>query len=268
VAEPDRAADPEVAAEIAVLGMKWGRFTGEAISDYVNEARSDYVGARRVVNGQDRAVLVASYARKFEAALRSQAPSGQPIPNVKLLQRQLRAIGWPLVVDGILGTFTRRALADFQRGYTFEKLPPTGEPTGTTTRALSRCMAQGGWASPHFRFVEFRTGGSLKLSMNNRVVVVERNLVLAVERYRALAGQPVRIASGYRSVAYNHRIGGSPDCPHLVGRAVDLWTPRLPVAVVVELGAFTTIGARRGLTMHLEVDPSGSTEHPHIWHLD
>ena len=268
VAEPDRVTEPDVAAEIAVLGMKWGRFSGVPLSEHVNEGSIDYVGARRVVNGQDRAILVSRYAREYEAQLRAMSPTAAAVTNVKLIQRQLRAIGWPLVVDGFLGTFTRRALADFQRGYTFEQLAVTGQPNGATTRALSQCATQGGLASPHFRFTEFRTAGPTKLTMNNRAISVNRDLVEGLERYRELAGEPVRIASGYRSVRHNQKVGGAPDSPHLRGTAVDLWFPRLPVALVLELGTFTTIGTRRGVVVHLEVDPEGSTASPVQWTRD
>ncbi len=260
--------EPAIGGEIAVQGMKWGHFTGERLATFVNDGETDYVAARRVINGNDRAGSIAATARKYEAALREIAPSGPPVVNVKLLQRQLRTIGWPLVADGILGTFTRRALCDFQRGYAFDELEATGQPDGTTTRSLARCVATGGHTSDNFRFAEFRTGGSQKLGINNQVVCVRRDLVAGLEAYRTLAGGAVRIASGYRSVGYNHRIGGSPDCQHLSGCAVDLWFPRLPVALVAELGVFTAIGTRAGTAVHLEVGPTGSTSEPHVWMMD
>lgn len=266
--EPDLAAEPYVAAEIAVRGMRNGSFTGHYLAEYLNESDRDYLGARRVVNGQDRAVLVARYAQQYEAALRAVDSNGPPQADIKGVQRQLRAIGWPLVVDGILGTFTRRALSDFQAGYTFDILIDHGHPDAATTRALKACVAGGGYISPHFRYIDFRTGGSQKLSLNNRTISVRRELVHALERYRERAGRQVEIASGYRSVGYNHRIGASPTTQHLVGRAVDLWRPRLPVAEVAAIGAFTTIGTRRGLAVHLEVSPDGSTERPQVVALD
>ncbi len=57
----------EINAYITVVGMKEGLFTGKKLSDYVGD---DYVGARRVVNGTDKAGLIAGYAEKFEEALR------------------------------------------------------------------------------------------------------------------------------------------------------------------------------------------------------
>ncbi|MEL7157615.1 MAG: D-Ala-D-Ala carboxypeptidase family metallohydrolase, partial [Actinomycetota bacterium] len=82
-----------------------------------------------------------------------------------------------------------------------------------------------------------------------------------------LAGEPVRIASGYRSVGHNATIGGSATSYHLRGRAADLWTPRLTVAEVIALGVFTAIGANRGRAVHLEVADGGSTSSPRVYQL-
>lgn len=61
------AMQPTIAAQILVRGCCEGWFTGKKLSDYLP---GDYRGARRVVNGLDKADLIAGYARKFEAALR------------------------------------------------------------------------------------------------------------------------------------------------------------------------------------------------------
>jgi hypothetical protein len=69
VADPSQAMDPEISALICVRGMAEGWFTGKQLSDYLDLKRSDYVGARRIVNGTDRARAIAEYAREYEAAL-------------------------------------------------------------------------------------------------------------------------------------------------------------------------------------------------------
>lgn len=63
---PDDAMRPDKAAAILKDGMERGRFTGKSLDDYPN----DYVGARRIINGQDKAQQIAGYAISFEAALR------------------------------------------------------------------------------------------------------------------------------------------------------------------------------------------------------
>jgi len=70
VANPDMAMEPAIAYRILVTGMQDGWFTSRRLSDYLRPGRApDYVGARRVINGQDRAALIASYARQFERSL-------------------------------------------------------------------------------------------------------------------------------------------------------------------------------------------------------
>ena len=61
------AMQPTIAANILVRGCSEGWFTGKKLADYLP---GDYRGARRVVNGLDKADLIAGYAREFEAALR------------------------------------------------------------------------------------------------------------------------------------------------------------------------------------------------------
>jgi len=61
------AMQPTIAAKILVRGCSEGWFTSKKLSDYLP---GNYRGARRVVNGLDKADLIAGYAREFEAALR------------------------------------------------------------------------------------------------------------------------------------------------------------------------------------------------------
>lgn len=65
VADPSKAMIPEVAAQILVRGCLEGWFTGKKLSDYPH----DFVESRRVVNGTDRAVMIAGYAHSFLSAL-------------------------------------------------------------------------------------------------------------------------------------------------------------------------------------------------------
>jgi len=59
-----------IALRAAFEGMIKGMFTGKKLADYINKNRVDYVGARRIINGTDRAKLVAGYARAFRDALK------------------------------------------------------------------------------------------------------------------------------------------------------------------------------------------------------
>lgn len=77
VKDPSKALDLPIAVKILFVGMELGSFTGQSLSDYEvmllsNPPKSsfDYVGARRIVNGTDKAAMIAGYAKAFEKALR------------------------------------------------------------------------------------------------------------------------------------------------------------------------------------------------------
>jgi predicted chitinase len=66
---PDLALDRDIAAEILVVGMKEGLFTGKKLSNYFTESGTDNKNARRIINGMDQAELIAGYADKFYMGL-------------------------------------------------------------------------------------------------------------------------------------------------------------------------------------------------------
>lgn len=70
VAQPDRAMEMAPAVTILIEGMLRGSFTGHRLSDHLNEEKDDWVNARRIVNGTDRAEKLAEYGRIFHAAMR------------------------------------------------------------------------------------------------------------------------------------------------------------------------------------------------------
>jgi hypothetical protein len=71
----------ENAALVMRRGMEEGWFTGRKLSDYLSDTKSDYRGARRIINGADKADLIAGYALAFEAALRA-AGYGKEAPVI------------------------------------------------------------------------------------------------------------------------------------------------------------------------------------------
>jgi predicted chitinase len=80
VSEPDLLLQSAIDAEVTVAGHMEGIWTGKSLSDYINGAKCDYRGARRIVNGTDKAALIAGYAEKFEAALKA-ADYGEADPQ-------------------------------------------------------------------------------------------------------------------------------------------------------------------------------------------
>lgn len=69
--DPDAVMNPAVAVEILVLGSLEGWFTGKKLGDYINKTKKDYVGARRIINGTDKAQAIADIATAYEDALDS-----------------------------------------------------------------------------------------------------------------------------------------------------------------------------------------------------
>lgn len=63
VNNPDKALDPIYAAQIMVVGLMKGVFTGKKLSDYINGNTADFYNARRtvgniMVNGKDTALMI------------------------------------------------------------------------------------------------------------------------------------------------------------------------------------------------------------------
>lgn len=74
VDQPDLALEPDVAVKVMFEGMLKaetgvGDFTGLSLETFFNDATNDPVGARRIINGTDKAQLVAGYYYDFMAAL-------------------------------------------------------------------------------------------------------------------------------------------------------------------------------------------------------
>lgn len=71
VKNPKLLLEAKYAAPILVIGMKEGWFTGKKLSDYITLQKSDFAGARRIVNGTDRASLIAGYAKEYDKLLKT-----------------------------------------------------------------------------------------------------------------------------------------------------------------------------------------------------
>lgn len=71
LADPDAVMRLEFAIPIMFAGMCEGWFTGKKLADFFNAKMDDPVAARRIINGLDRAAVIARYHRAFLAALRA-----------------------------------------------------------------------------------------------------------------------------------------------------------------------------------------------------
>lgn len=90
VSEPKLLLKAEYAAPIIIAGMVEGWFTGKKLSDYITLQKSDFKSARRIVNGTDKAELIAGYAKQYDKALLNEgygvdqvvtAPAAEVVPT-------------------------------------------------------------------------------------------------------------------------------------------------------------------------------------------
>lgn len=112
----DLALDPDVAAQVLVVGSRDGWFTGHTLGRYISDIGQDYRGARRIINGTDCAAEIAQIAEAYENAL---SPA-LPYPNLRIgdrgravadLQGILNAQDFNAgATDGIFGSDTRGAV--------------------------------------------------------------------------------------------------------------------------------------------------------------
>lgn len=150
VDNPDLALRWDYAYEILVQGMLEGWFTGKSLADFNSNGHFDAVNARKIVNGLDRASLIAAYAKEYlpsvKEKLSSTFPSfrlsiGNKSASVQVVQAILNLwaeqsdIGRVLVVDGWYGIRTARQVKEFQRNCTQIK-EATGEIEKDTWKAL------------------------------------------------------------------------------------------------------------------------------------
>jgi predicted chitinase len=69
VNNPDDVMIPNIAIQIMFIGMHEGLFTGKKLSQYFNEVTEDPISARKIINGKDKAKMIAGYYYEFKNAL-------------------------------------------------------------------------------------------------------------------------------------------------------------------------------------------------------
>jgi predicted chitinase len=69
VTQPDLALNLDIAIKIMFWGMINGIFTGKKLSNYFDGTKADWVNARRIINGLDKANLISGYGHQFYAAI-------------------------------------------------------------------------------------------------------------------------------------------------------------------------------------------------------
>lgn len=69
IKDPAKALEWPTALHVIFHGMIHGLFTGKKLADYIGNGNRDYVGARRIINGTDKAKQIALIAEGFREAL-------------------------------------------------------------------------------------------------------------------------------------------------------------------------------------------------------
>jgi predicted chitinase len=128
------------AAQIALFGMLEGWFTGKSLDDYKTETGFNYVGARRIINGTDKAQTIAGYAHEFESAIR--VGLGQHIDRMTVRLgssgddvRELQLL-LELNPDGIYGQKTESEVKRFQSENSLANDGIVGDATWTKIEAV------------------------------------------------------------------------------------------------------------------------------------
>jgi len=79
---PDLAMGVATSSHILITGMVDGDFTGKKLSDYFTAEKEDPEGARRIVNGTDKASLIAGYYKNFLDSLKAGREAGKKAAGV------------------------------------------------------------------------------------------------------------------------------------------------------------------------------------------
>ncbi|GAB7221298.1 hypothetical protein VoSk93_05090 [Vibrio owensii] len=139
--KPELILEPFFGVQVTVFGMLGGWFTGRALEDYwLDNGQYDYVEARRIINGTDKANTIAGYAREVESAIllamgneieRATLSVGSRGDDVRELQLALN-----ISPDGVFGSGdTEPALIEYQKEH---KLTPDGVCGSSTWRSIER----------------------------------------------------------------------------------------------------------------------------------
>ncbi|EKC5520929.1 peptidoglycan-binding protein [Vibrio parahaemolyticus] len=140
VNSPDLLLTPIYSAQATIIGMATGLFTGKKYSDYLDQESPDYVSARRIINGTDRAETIAGYAHDLERALklafgapldRSTVRNGSRGTDVRELQLNLG-----LNTDGIFGNGTESRVKAFQEKFGLSSDGIVGKKTWTKMESV------------------------------------------------------------------------------------------------------------------------------------
>lgn len=152
---PDLALQPEHSIRLLFDGMEHGLFTGKALKTYFNAGHNDPLGARRIINGTDRAALVAGYYEAFLVALRAARDGFEPAPEPERVTvaprypEELKPLGQSrtIIGSGIAGASTvAGAVVDKVQEHQAEQALTASETVQQAQEAVSYTFGIWEWA--------------------------------------------------------------------------------------------------------------------------
>ena len=141
-------------------------------------------------------------------------------PKVRGLQNELNARGFQAgTADGIFGSKTQAAVKALQKAGGIAADGIVGPDTWAALYAGTPGGAQP--ASAHFKASEFKCHDGTEVPA--KFYANLQKLMALLEQIRtACGGRAVIINSGYRTAAYNKKVGGAPLSQHLLAKAADI----------------------------------------------
>lgn len=202
VKNPDLVMDTQNAIEIMFTGMQEGWFTNKSLDDYIdeiedsdNEDLNEYIQARKVINGKDKASTIAGIALKFERNLKksdyefTNTPLSDLLPNAKKsrFEEYISSVG----------------LNHFKP---YEFLTKGSQHTNEN--------------SPSYR---------LNTDPPEHLWENIRQTAQVLDALREKLGRSIVLTSVYRSPKYNNSIGGENNSLHMKFNAIDFAVIGSPV---------------------------------------
>ncbi|GAA2611149.1 D-Ala-D-Ala carboxypeptidase family metallohydrolase [Dactylosporangium fulvum] len=186
------------------------------------------IAAALLILGTTGATIVASPSPALAdgcytwSGILSQGSSGEGVR-----QLQIRVAGYPgsgavLTIDGAYGPATKAAVQRFQSAYGLSADGVAGPATFNQLYAL-----QDDDCTPvNFSYAELNDCNSTWTGGNVSAATAKANALVTMWKLQALrhalGDQPIRVTSGFRSVACNNAVGGAATSRHLYGDAADL----------------------------------------------
>ncbi len=142
--------------------------------------------------------------------------------NMRAIQNKLNKNGASLVVDGVAGPTTVRAIKRYQQE---QGIKVTGTINMETYKSLFvRVVNRNNYLSEHFKKEEFRCGCRGKWCNGYNGVEVDPRLLTILEAIRERYDSPIVITSGIRCQRYNDSLKGTlPNSSHRLGTAADIY---------------------------------------------